>query len=122
MVCESPKADLGIALLAAALGVHGAGLEPDLNGNDVGVEGLSEWLTVLKLSHYAGAAQAWCKEAGAVSLSEGLEVWEDFADGLELKPLERKRIEKHLAEQAPPERPHEASPTHVSTAPVVEPV
>lgn len=95
MVCDSGKADVGIALLAAALGVHGPA--PDSE-----IAGLSEWLAKLKLSPYEDAVISWCDSAGAVSINEILECWTDFADDLELKPLERKRLEKYVDAQALP--------------------
>eukprot|EP00403_Amphidinium_massartii_P003818 CAMPEP_0178383870 /NCGR_PEP_ID=MMETSP0689_2-20121128/7223_1 /TAXON_ID=160604 /ORGANISM="Amphidinium massartii, Strain CS-259" /LENGTH=300 /DNA_ID=CAMNT_0020004101 /DNA_START=137 /DNA_END=1036 /DNA_ORIENTATION=- len=59
--------------------------------------GLTAFLMELKLSTYAAAANAWVDEQGACSLDEVLENMEDFADGLKLKPLERKRLEKNGA-------------------------
>merc|ERR1712032_384925 len=59
------------------------------------VSGLNEWLKDLKLASYMEAAKDWCSSMGAADLDEVKESWEDFADGLTLKPLERKRLQKH---------------------------
>lgn len=58
------------------------------------VDGLDDWLQKLSLQKYALQAHSWCSEMGAVSLEEVEESWEDFADALSLKPLERKRLAK----------------------------
>mmetsp|Transcript_11858 Transcript_11858/g.21663 ORF Transcript_11858/g.21663 Transcript_11858/m.21663 type:complete len:301 (+) Transcript_11858:131-1033(+) len=56
--------------------------------------GLTAWLRELKLSPYTAAASSWIEEQGACSLDEIVENLEDFADGVNLKPLERKRLQK----------------------------
>ncbi|CAJ1423301.1 unnamed protein product [Effrenium voratum] len=58
------------------------------------VPGLQEWLQGLSLHHYGPLAAEWCVEMGAVSIEEIKESWEDFAEGLALKPLEKKRLQK----------------------------
>jgi len=67
--------------------------EPDEPADDT-VPGLLEWLEGVSLQKYATKAAEWCQEMGAVSLDEVEEAWEEFADGLALKPLERKRLQK----------------------------
>ena len=42
------------------------------------------------------AATAWCKDMGAIWLSEVKENAQDLADHLELRPLERRRLLKAL--------------------------
>mmetsp|Transcript_44179 Transcript_44179/g.127805 ORF Transcript_44179/g.127805 Transcript_44179/m.127805 type:complete len:846 (+) Transcript_44179:226-2763(+) len=61
------------------------------------VEGLGEWLRGLSLQKYEARAVEWCLEMGAVSLEEVEEEWEDLAEALALKPLERKRLAKAVA-------------------------
>ncbi|CAE7695066.1 fhkD [Symbiodinium sp. CCMP2456] len=56
----------------------------------------TDWLASLNLLPYLDQAREWWIENGAIDLSEVLENWQDFADDLGLKPLERKRIEKHV--------------------------
>eukprot|EP00928_Gymnodinium_smaydae_P044444 TRINITY_DN29649_c0_g1_i1.p1 TRINITY_DN29649_c0_g1~~TRINITY_DN29649_c0_g1_i1.p1 ORF type:complete len:355 (+),score=112.31 TRINITY_DN29649_c0_g1_i1:160-1065(+) len=62
--------------------------------------GLTVWLAELQLSAYHEAASAWIDEQGACSLEEIVENLDDFADGLELKPLERARLEKGAEDAA----------------------
>eukprot|EP00434_Breviolum_minutum_P035510 symbB.v1.2.031436.t1/scaffold3647.1/size52730/2 len=61
---------------------------------DCPVEGLQEWLQSISLHHYGVQAAEWCVEMGAVSIEEIRESWEDFAQDLALKPLEKKRLQK----------------------------
>eukprot|EP00927_Polykrikos_kofoidii_P040626 TRINITY_DN34688_c0_g2_i1.p1 TRINITY_DN34688_c0_g2~~TRINITY_DN34688_c0_g2_i1.p1 ORF type:complete len:934 (-),score=164.30 TRINITY_DN34688_c0_g2_i1:132-2846(-) len=61
------------------------------------VDGLEDWLRGMNLQKYESKAIDWCIEMGAVSLTEVKECWEDFADALTLKPLERKRLAKGVA-------------------------
>jgi len=56
-----------------------------------------DWLAKLSLSHYQDAACEWWVANGAISLSEVIENWEAFVTDLQLKPLERKRVEKDVA-------------------------
>eukprot|EP00929_Paragymnodinium_shiwhaense_P014569 TRINITY_DN12248_c0_g1_i1.p1 TRINITY_DN12248_c0_g1~~TRINITY_DN12248_c0_g1_i1.p1 ORF type:complete len:765 (+),score=260.68 TRINITY_DN12248_c0_g1_i1:70-2364(+) len=58
------------------------------------VIGLSEFLRSLKLSQYEVQAIAWCVREGAAELDEVKDSWEDLADCLKLRPMERKRLEK----------------------------
>eukprot|EP00439_Symbiodinium_sp_Y106_P078163 s204_g16.t5 len=58
------------------------------------VPGLAEWLQSIHLHHYGPKAAEWCAEMGAVSTEEIKECWEEFAQDLGLKPLEKKRLEK----------------------------
>ncbi|CAE7614995.1 ddx1 [Symbiodinium sp. KB8] len=58
------------------------------------VPGLAEWLQSIHLHHYGPKAADWCAEMGAVSTEEIKECWEEFAQDLGLKPLEKKRLEK----------------------------
>jgi len=62
------------------------------------VPGLESYLRNLRLQPYTAKAKAWCASMGAVSLEELAENAEDFADALECKPLERKRLLKALEE------------------------
>merc|ERR1712110_161226 len=59
------------------------------------VPGLSSWLTELSLSNYAMAAALWAEEEGAADLEDVLDNLADFADALDLKRLERRRLEKN---------------------------
>eukprot|EP00927_Polykrikos_kofoidii_P077249 TRINITY_DN74208_c0_g1_i1.p1 TRINITY_DN74208_c0_g1~~TRINITY_DN74208_c0_g1_i1.p1 ORF type:complete len:562 (-),score=92.26 TRINITY_DN74208_c0_g1_i1:52-1737(-) len=65
------------------------------------VHGLEEWLQSLRLEKYTAQATEWCVEMGAISLSEVRDNLEDFASALQLKPLERRRLEAG-ASGAPP--------------------
>lgn len=58
------------------------------------IPGLQEWLQDLSLQKYSEGVAQWCTENGAVELEEVIECWEDLAVFLNLKPLERKRLEK----------------------------
>lgn len=61
---------------------------------DEPIPGLSAFLRELKLAAYTATATAWVEEQGACSLAELLENLEDFAEGIGLKPLERRRLEQ----------------------------
>lgn len=61
------------------------------------VEGLAAWLQGMSLQKYQERAIEWCQENGAVVVDEIEEEWEDFANALSLKPLERKRLSKAVA-------------------------
>ncbi|CAK9054736.1 unnamed protein product [Durusdinium trenchii] len=78
------KADAGAALLFAALAEEPEGDLP----------GLTAWLASLKLSHIDGAARDWCEKRGMKDHQEVFAVWEEFADALQLRPLERHRLAK----------------------------
>jgi serine/threonine protein kinase len=58
------------------------------------VRGLREWLIGLSLEQYHAQALEWCNQIGAAHLSKIKEEWEDFAEWLPLKSLEKKRLEK----------------------------
>eukprot|EP00439_Symbiodinium_sp_Y106_P073949 s38_g14.t1 len=64
----------------------------------------TDWLAGLNLLPYLDQAQEWWIENGAINLSEVLENWQDFADDLGLKPLERKRIEKYVGNALSPRK------------------
>lgn len=66
---------------------------------------LIQWLTELHLGQYAEEALRWCAGMGAAQLSEVQESWQEFAAALQLKPLERKRLEK-ASEKASAASPH----------------
>merc|ERR1719453_2283221 len=68
--------------------------ENSLGASNGDLPGLPEWLTGLSLQKYGPQASGWCAEMGAVSIEEVEENWEDFADAMKLKPLERKRLAK----------------------------
>eukprot|EP00931_Biecheleriopsis_adriatica_P056784 TRINITY_DN33676_c0_g1_i1.p1 TRINITY_DN33676_c0_g1~~TRINITY_DN33676_c0_g1_i1.p1 ORF type:complete len:603 (+),score=121.20 TRINITY_DN33676_c0_g1_i1:40-1848(+) len=63
-------------------------------------EQLSAWLEKIRLSSYTAKARDWCTQMGAVNVTEILENWQDFADHCNLKPLERRRVEKDAAAAA----------------------
>lgn len=63
------------------------------------ITGLVEWLTELALEDYEKAAATWCKDMGAICLSEVLENAEELADYLSLRPLERRRLLRSLEEK-----------------------
>ena len=67
---------------------------------DAKIEGLETWLSSLSLSKYLPAAILWCHEEGASSLEEVIKNWEQLANDLLLKPLERKRMSEHPSCQA----------------------
>ncbi|CAK9094150.1 unnamed protein product [Durusdinium trenchii] len=58
------------------------------------VPGLKELLQAASLDAYIPTADSWCQQAGAVDLSEVLEIEESFADALCLRLLERRRLHK----------------------------
>lgn len=60
------------------------------------IEGLERWLQALSLQRYASKAAQWCTHMGAISVEEIEENWEDLAEALKLKPLERKRLAKQV--------------------------
>ena len=59
---------------------------------DARIEGLDTWLASLSLDKYLQAAILWCHEEGASSLQEIFKNWEQLADALSLKPLEKTRM------------------------------
>lgn len=61
------------------------------------VDGIDTWLLELRLSKYQQLASQWCSDMGAVSLDEIAENIDDFAEGVELKPIERQRVQKWAA-------------------------
>jgi len=61
------------------------------------VEGLTTWLKGLSLQQYQERAIEWCQEMGALDVNEIEEEWEDFADALSLKRLERNRLSRAVA-------------------------
>jgi len=77
-----------------------------------GFEELSPWLKELNLEQYADKARAWCETNDACCLDQLLQHWEEFADSLELKKLERRRVQKEFDKRCsnimfgPPEDPH----------------
>merc|ERR1712060_628120 len=58
------------------------------------IVGLGAWLRKHGLQRYEALAERWCMDMGAISVQEILENWEEFADALALKPLERKRLQR----------------------------
>jgi len=64
------------------------------------IPGFNAWLRQLKLESYSAKTTKWIEEEGACSLEEVIENLEDFADGLNLKPLERKRLVQGAEEAA----------------------
>jgi len=68
-----------------------------ISGSGCGqIDGLVEWLVGLSLQKYEAQAAQWCADMGAVCLVEVEENWEDFAEAMSLKPLERKRLAKKM--------------------------
>eukprot|EP00928_Gymnodinium_smaydae_P010780 TRINITY_DN14062_c0_g2_i1.p1 TRINITY_DN14062_c0_g2~~TRINITY_DN14062_c0_g2_i1.p1 ORF type:complete len:890 (-),score=172.68 TRINITY_DN14062_c0_g2_i1:114-2783(-) len=61
---------------------------------EISEDDVAAFLQGASLLKHLAPAMSWCTEMGAVSVDEILENWEDFADDLKLKPLERKRLEK----------------------------
>jgi len=62
------------------------------------VADLWEWLKQVKLEEYYVPATRWCADMGAVSMEEIAENIVDFSDALELKPIERQRVQKWSAQ------------------------
>lgn len=58
---------------------------------------LEKFLEGARLSKYLKPAMKWCDEQGAASIEDVVENIPDFMDSLDLKPLERKRLEKAAA-------------------------
>ncbi|CAJ1350042.1 unnamed protein product [Effrenium voratum] len=69
---------------------------------DARIEGLAAWLAALSLEKYLPAAILWCHEQGASSLQEVTKNWEQLADALFLKPLEKARMSQDPKCQLPP--------------------
>eukprot|EP00392_Amoebophrya_sp_AT5.2_P014682 g14843.t1 len=64
--------------------------------SQVVVEGLEKWLRDLRLEHYLTAANTWCREMGAADYTEIFEEVPAFCQALNMKALERKRINEYL--------------------------
>ncbi|CAJ1410870.1 unnamed protein product [Effrenium voratum] len=69
-------------------------LRPEDEGKELtqagdGIEGLQEWLQQAGLGEFQEAVSAWCKDMGAIWLSEVQENAEELADHLQLCPAER---------------------------------
>jgi hypothetical protein len=58
---------------------------------------LNKFLEGCRLTKYMDPAKKWCEEQGATSIEELVENLPDLVEALQLKPLERKRIEKAAA-------------------------
>ncbi|CAJ1396187.1 unnamed protein product [Effrenium voratum] len=54
-----------------------------------------EFLGELGLTEYQEAIESWAAEMGAVFLEELLDNAEELAESLALKPLEKKRLQRH---------------------------
>mmetsp|Transcript_64307 Transcript_64307/g.139965 ORF Transcript_64307/g.139965 Transcript_64307/m.139965 type:complete len:722 (+) Transcript_64307:147-2312(+) len=93
----------------------------EVPAGETAMKELIEWMEALRLTSYTDAAKAWCERMGAAHLGEVVENWEDFANELKLKPLERKRVEKDVASRssAPPEimTPSSKSPASAAGTP-----
>ncbi|CAE8616797.1 unnamed protein product, partial [Polarella glacialis] len=94
--CKSPlpPTQQGVATAGYPTEWEQAPLAAESATDEGPVGGLLEWLQKLSLQKYSAAATVWCTDMGAVSLQEVEESWEDFAEALALKPLERKRLAK----------------------------
>lgn len=71
--------------------------EEEEMANAVGVsfaEELQQIMAEARLDKYMKVALEWCDEQGAATLEDIAENVDDFADALQLKPLERKRLAK----------------------------
>lgn len=60
-------------------------------------KGIADLFARASLEKYEASALEWCLEMGAVSIEEVEESWEDLADALGMKPLERKRLGRTVA-------------------------
>jgi len=69
-------------------------------GPDGCVPGLAAWLREMKLTRSLPRAREWLDEMGACRLDEVLEILDEFAEGVELRPLEVKRLHRYAAEAA----------------------
>lgn len=58
---------------------------------------LEKFLEGARLSKYLEAAKKWCEEQGAATVGEVAENAADFGESLDMKPLEKKRLEKAAA-------------------------
>mmetsp|Transcript_122291 Transcript_122291/g.237842 ORF Transcript_122291/g.237842 Transcript_122291/m.237842 type:complete len:856 (+) Transcript_122291:73-2640(+) len=83
-----------VAAAASTHAIEPSSLEPT---HAEAVEGLADWLRGLSLQQYQERAIKWCQEMGALDVHEIEENWEDFADALSLKRLERNRLSKAAA-------------------------
>lgn len=57
--------------------------------------GLQDFLSELGLSEYEEEVVKWASDMGAISLEELVENAQDLSEAIGLKPLERKRLERH---------------------------
>lgn len=57
--------------------------------------GLQDFLSELGLSEYEEEVVKWASDMGAISLEELVENAQDLSEAMGLKPLERKRLERH---------------------------
>merc|ERR1712224_1078793 len=62
------------------------------------VHGLAKFLAHLNLGEYYHSAVEWCNRMGACCIEELTEYHEEFAEGLGLKPLEKRRLAKACKE------------------------
>lgn len=79
---------------------------------------LQDWLQMEALLGYHEHAWRWCEENGVSSMDELSQRWEAFCDGLSMKRMQRKRVEKSLpafagraAGVAPAPQLHSGDPT-----------
>lgn len=59
------------------------------------IPGLTMWLDELKLGKFFESVTSWIENTGACSLEEVVDSMDEFADALNLKPLERNRLQKN---------------------------
>lgn len=87
------------------------------SGHSIPIQQLTAWLEKLRLTQYSKSAQDWCSRMGAVSVQEILENWEDFSLALQLKTLEKRRVEKDAAAELGCDITESSTPVSIS-APV----
>mmetsp|Transcript_102977 Transcript_102977/g.322166 ORF Transcript_102977/g.322166 Transcript_102977/m.322166 type:complete len:637 (+) Transcript_102977:88-1998(+) len=92
---------------------------PGLAPSGTRVWGLEDFLAELSLSEYAAPAAVWAASMGAAFLEEVVENQEDLAEALQLRPLERRRLERQggeVAARLAQWRPREVVPSTVVSA------
>merc|ERR1719424_2320876 len=83
-----------------------------LRGEDV--KGLSEWIARLNLPKYEEEATKWCQRHSVKDVPGILEKWEAFSDDLNLKRLEKSRVQKDAENSTSETAAKELSPAHAS--------
>jgi len=70
-----------------------------LEGGPFNIPGLQQVMRTAHLSEsIREAAMTWCDSQGVVTIEEVVDVYDDFADALSLRPMEKRRLENVLSD------------------------